>query len=123
MKLIQMGLIAILGLVFLIGCSGTGMMTAGHNGKMYWNPGNCSQYIYYNNDPDALRCLNNGQETGVVLRPADQQQVNNYYRQQETDQRALDSLKKSIQNMNYNNQMQQQNFQLQQMNNYLRYRY
>ena len=77
------------------GCSSTGMMTAGHNGKKYWNPGNCSQYRYYNNNPDRIYCVSNGQENGVVLEPVSQQQLENYYRENEISN-------KSSRNSNYN---------------------
>lgn len=72
----------------LTGCSATGMMTAGHNGKKYWNPGNCDQYRYYYNDPDRLHCVTNGQENGTVLQPVDQQQLDNHYREQEINSRS-----------------------------------
>jgi len=64
------------------------MMTAGHNGKKYWNPGNCSQYTYYDDDPDYLYCLTNGQGNGTTLQPVDQQQLDNYYREQEIISRS-----------------------------------
>ena len=70
------------------GCSTTGMMTAGHNGKKYWNPGNCSQYTYYDDDPDYLYCLTNGRGNGITLEPVNQQQLDNYYREQEIISRS-----------------------------------
>lgn len=68
--------------IFIQGCSSTGMMTAGHNGKKYWNPGNCKQYRYYNNS-DKIYCATNGETNGTVLEPVDQRQLENYYREQE----------------------------------------
>ena len=78
-------------LLVIHGCSSTGMMTAQHNGKKYWNPGNCPQYTYNYNDPDRLYCVVNGQQNGVVLQPVDQQQLDNYYREQEISNRSLSS--------------------------------
>lgn len=88
--------------VFLTGCSSAGMMTARHNGKMYWNPGNCSSFTYSYSNPDVLKCSENGVATGFNLYPADQQQINNYRYQEENTQSALDGLNNSIDKYNRN---------------------
>lgn len=80
--------ILIIGMFFLQGCSTTGMMTAGHNGKKYWNPGNCNQYKYYNNNPDKIHCATDGQLNGTVLEPVSQQQLQNHYREQEVNKKS-----------------------------------
>jgi len=67
--------------IFIQGCSSTGMMTAGHNGKKYWNPGNCQQYKYYGHDPDKIHCVTNEKENGTILEPVGQQQLENHYRE------------------------------------------
>ena len=112
-------LLAVGALLVLGGCSSKGMMTADHNGKKYWNPGNCEQYRYSYSNPDAIRCMHDGSETGQVLYPVDQQQLNNYYREQAAEQKALDGLNNQLNQMNKNMQLQNQNFQLQQLNNNL----
>lgn len=99
------------------GCSSKGMMTAGHNGKMYWNPGDCSQYRYYQNDPDSLKCLQDGVETGLIIKPIDQQQADNYFRQQEMDQRSSDRLRQSLRDATNDT-----NQQTRDMMNYLKYK-
>ena len=86
--------------VFLTGCSSAGMMTARHNGKMYWNPGHCSSFTYSYSNPDVLKCFENGEATGFNLYPADQQQINNYRYQEESTQRALDGLNDSLNKLN-----------------------
>lgn len=112
MKKVLSGAIIIALCLGISGCSSRGYNTANHNGKYYYFPDNCSQFRYYNSDRDRLYCLNNGQETGVVITPASNAQVQNHLYQQRSNQQALDS-------MNRNLQMQNQNFQLQQMNNNL----
>ena len=78
----------IIGLLFLQGCSTSGMMTARHNGKKYWNPGNCSQFQYYKNNSDKIHCVTDGKLNGTVLEPVDQQQLQNYYREQEINKQS-----------------------------------
>jgi hypothetical protein len=73
------------------GCSSTGMMTAGHNGKKYWNPGNCSKYEYYYSNPDKIHCITNGVKNGAVLEPVSQQQLDNHYREQELSSSSSNS--------------------------------
>lgn len=110
MRLVHIGLIN-LSLLLLSGCASKGMMTAEHNGKMYWNPGNCSQYRYFYSNPDPIKCVNeNGQETGQVLYPVDQQQIANYRYNQEQEQKAWDGLNKNLQQTNEN--MRRNNEQL-----------
>ncbi len=78
----------IIGIFLLQGCSTTGMMTARHNGKKYWNPGNCNQYQYYHTNPDKIYCATDGKLNGTVLEPVDQQQLQNYYREREINNRS-----------------------------------
>lgn len=92
------------------GCSSRGMMTAGHNGKKYWNPGNCSQYKYSYSNPDVLRCVHNGEETGQILTPASRQQVADDRYEKEQTSKAWDSLNRSLQKTNENMRKQNEAF-------------
>lgn len=84
--------ISIFLIVFIIsGCSSKGMMTAGHNGKKYWNPGNCSQFKYNRNDPDTISCVTDGELNGTVLNPVGQQQLDNYYQEQKISKTSSSS--------------------------------
>lgn len=78
----------LVGLFLIQGCSTSGMMTARHNGKKYWNPGNCSQYQYQQSNPDKIYCVSDGRPNGVVLEPVDQQQLQNYYREREIERNS-----------------------------------
>lgn len=80
------GSFGLLVVTVISGCSTSGMMRAQHNGKQYWNPGNCESFNYNYSDPDTLYCLTDGVRNGQVLRPASQQQIDNYYREQELSQ-------------------------------------
>lgn len=81
----------------LTACSSKGMMTAGHNGKKYWNPGNCKTYRYYNNNPDVIHCTTDGKANGTTLRPVDQQQLDNYYREKELSSSESSSESNTVQ--------------------------
>lgn len=115
---LALGLLSLIAIIFS-GCSSRGYVTANHNGKMYWNPGNCNQYRYYNSNPDNLHCMKDGVETGQILTPASSSQIQAYYQKQQADQQAWDSLNRSIQENNRNMQLQNQNLQLQMLNNNL----
>ncbi len=99
---------------FLSGCATSGFGTARHNGKLYYFPENCSQFRYSYSNPDELHCVgDNGQLTGVVLHPADAQQMANYKYQKEQEQKAWDSLNHSLDKLN--SDLQKQNESLMQM--------
>lgn len=80
-------LLALSPFIFITACSTVGLQTVPHNGKVYYVPPNCTQYNYYDNDPDTLYCYNRGMPTGQTLRPADRQQIEAYQisRQQAKD--------------------------------------
>lgn len=112
--------------VLFSGCATSGFGTAKHNGKMYYFPENCRQYRYSYSDPDTLKCVNDGVETGQVIRPADSEQLAAYQqkRQNERDvSNALEQFNQNMQNLNQQQQQfynqQQQYYQQQQMNNQL----
>lgn len=80
----RLHLILIFSAFFTYGCSTTGMITAPHNGKKYWNPGNCDRYRYDPGSSDRIYCQTKNSFNGTVLDPASDQQIENYYREQET---------------------------------------
>lgn len=99
-----------LALVLSIGfsaCSNTGLHTNPHNGKQYWVPPNCESYMFRYNDLDTLHCIHNGKETGVILRPASREQIEDDRYQKQQFNNSLNSLNKSLQETNEN--MRRQN--------------
>jgi len=72
----------------ITGCSSAGMVTAPHNGKLYYTPENCSRFTYYYDNPDKIFCLDKEVQTGVYLYPADSQQVENYRAQEAADEQT-----------------------------------
>ena len=91
-----------IGIIFQ-GCSSTGYNTANHNGKLYYFPENCSHFRYSYANPDELHCIgSDGELTGQVIEPADSEQVQNYRYQQEENQKAWDSLNRSLEKTNEN---------------------
>lgn len=111
-KKILSGAIIVMLYFSMSGCSSRGYKTANHNGKYYYFPSDCSRFSYANSNPDTLFCLNDGKRTGVVIRPASTAQVQNHLYQKRSEQQEWNALNKNI-------QMQNQNFQLQQINNNL----
>lgn len=87
-------------IIVLTGCaSTTGLKTAGHNGKLYYIPPQCETYNFYNEDPDTLHCMHQGNYTGRTLQPADEQQVRHHIYQQEMNRRAAESINQNMKNM------------------------
>lgn len=84
------------GFLILTGCSTVGYQTAGHNGKTYYIPAQCEKYSYSYADPDTLYCYHKGIATGQIVTPADSQQVENYYRQQEANRQAWADVNESL---------------------------
>lgn len=107
MKHKQITLIFALALIpIMYGCSSVGstggMVQAKHNGKFYWFPPDCPQYRYSNDNPDRLYCILNGEPTGRVLDPADQQQMQYHYQEEERRAQQWRELGESARNLGRN---------------------
>lgn len=83
----------------LAACATTGYQTAAHNGKLYYIPSNCKKYSYQYSDTDTLYCYDNGAPTGVILTPADSEQIEAYRLQQEANRKAWDDINESLKNL------------------------
>lgn len=118
MKNRQLIFIVVFALAF-VGCSSAGYFQANHNGRYYWNPGNCDAFEYYNDDSSgAIYCMTDNQRNGIVLYPASNEEVMLYNQQQAiAAQQFQQSLNQLSQTMNNALIQQQSNYnQLQQMN-------
>ncbi|HEB8307453.1 TPA: hypothetical protein ACYKIP_000927 [Campylobacter coli] len=113
-------------ILFFAGCSVSGMITADHNGKMYWVPADCPRYKYFYNEPDKLICTDsNGIETGRILYPADEQQIADYryeqQRQDEISQRNMEQLRQNTENLKEINRHFYENFMPKRHDVYIHY--
>lgn len=118
MKNRQLIFIVVFVLAF-VGCSSAGYFQANHNGRYYWNPGNCDAFEYYNDDSSgAIYCMTDNQRNGIVLYPASNEEVMLYNQQQAiAAQQFQQSLNQLSQTMNNALIQQQSSYnQLQQMN-------
>ncbi|TEY04047.1 hypothetical protein [Campylobacter sp. US33a] len=114
-------MLSVLSVLLLVGCSIGGMGTARHNGKMYYFPSDCPRYNYSYSNPDELRCTDeNGVETGRILYPASEQEIENYRYQQEQVKEEWRQLNESLHDIGdriheKNKELQRSNEQLMQM--------
>jgi hypothetical protein len=97
-------------------------MQAHHNGKWYWNDGNCDRF-YYSYNSDEIECTDSeGNRNGIVLYPASNEEVSAYFERQRQEQLAWqnfwqqieDAGRRSAQNSAaLNRQIAEQNYYMQ----------
>ena len=84
------------------GSTGTGYMTARHNGLLYYSSIPCPQYRYSYNEPDTLYCYDKDNNFSHTINPLPPEAVAHYHREREANRRAMNDFFNST-NQSINN--------------------